>query len=313
MGISRYLAGVVVVVLVLGGAAWAADDGTPVNRSQYANREKLPDFTAAPCPNDPRTLEPVKGNLYRLSTGGHTGLVLITREGAVVVDPARTCTAAWYRDEIKNRFHVPVKYVIDSHVHADHISGSQVFQEDGALVVAHKNALEPIIGEKLAMAVPDRIFEKDMTITLGGETVKLHYVGPSHSNSMIMVTFPQERAVQCTDVCGSRSLPFNDFPDFYYDGWVETLNWVLEQDVDIVDPGHGPIATRADQKSQLDYIVDLHNQVLDLLRKGQAWDQLYRNVRFSEDVKKWSDYEGRHILNIVGMYRWVSDHRRGEW
>jgi glyoxylase-like metal-dependent hydrolase (beta-lactamase superfamily II) len=313
MKVFRYVACLAVVLLVPAGSAYAADDGIPVNRTQYANRQMLPDFTATPCPNDPRTLTQVNGNLYRLTTGGHNGLVLITSEGAILIDPARTCTAAWFRDEIKNRFSVPVKYVIYSHVHADHTSGSQVFQEDGALVVAHRNALEPIVGEKLAMAVPDRIFDRDMKITLGGETVLLHYVASSHSNSMIMVMFPKYRALQCTDVCGNHSMPFNDFPDFYYDGFVETLNWVLEQDVDVIDPGHGSLAKREDQKLVRDYVVDLHQQVLDLLRKGQSWDQLYRNVRFSDDVKKWSNYDQNHILNTLGMYRWVSDHRRGEW
>jgi glyoxylase-like metal-dependent hydrolase (beta-lactamase superfamily II) len=309
----HYIASIALAVSLLAGSAVAEDNGIPVDRSKYANREMLPDFTATPCPNDPRTLTQVKGNLYRLTTGGHTGLVLITREGAILVDPARTCTAAWFRDEIKNKFQVPVKYVIYTHAHADHISGAQVFQQDGALVVAHKNALEPIVGEKLAMAVPDRIFDKDMKITLGGETVLLHYVAPSHSNSMIMILYPGYKALQCTDVCGNHSMPFNDFPDFYYDGYVETLDWVLDQDVDIVDPGHGPLATKADEKLARDYVVDLHDQVLDLLRKGQSWDELYRNVQFSDEVKKWSLYNERRILNIMGMYRWVSNHRRGEW
>ena len=62
-----------------------------------------------------------------------------------------------------------------------------------------------------------------------------------------------------------------------------------------------------------DYVVDLHQQVLTLLQKGQSWDQLYRNVHFSDDIQKWSNYDQNHILNVLGMYRWVSDHRRGEW
>ena len=56
-----------------------------------------------------------------------------------------------------------------------------------------------------------------------------------------------------------------------------------------------------------------HQQVLDLVRKGQSWDELYRNVKFSDEVKKWTGYDQMHVLNILGMYRWVSNHRRGEW
>jgi hypothetical protein len=89
------------------------DDGVPVDTSKYANRRVLDDFTAAPCPDGPATLEQVDGDLYRHTTDAppalHSGLVLITREGALVIDPARTCTSGWLRDEIRRRFKVPVR------------------------------------------------------------------------------------------------------------------------------------------------------------------------------------------------------------
>lgn len=304
--------------LVLSGAsALAADDGVVINRAKYANRATLTDFTAAACPDNPRDLVQIKDNLYRHTTGAglavHSGFVLITKEGALLIDPAMTCTATWLRDEIKHRFNVAVVYVIYTHAHADHISGGQVFQQDGAIIVANQRAIEPIVGEKLPTAVPDRVFDKDMKITLGGETVLLHRIAPSHSNSMTMVLFPAYKALQCTDVCESKSMPYNDFLDFYYDGWIETLDWVLQQDVDLIDVGHYSPATKADITAERTYMVDLHRQVLDLVRAGQSWDQLYRNVRFSDEVKKWIAFDTMKTLNIMGMYRWVSNHRRGEW
>ena len=308
---------VVVAFVVAASPVRAQDNGTPVDHARYANREVLPDFTAADCPNNPRSLVQVKDNLYRHTTGAglavHSGLVLITREGALLIDPAMTCTAGWLRDEIRNRFHVPVRYVVLTHAHADHISGAQVFQKDGAIVVANMRALEPIVGEKIPTAIPDRVFDQDMTITVGGERVLLHRVAPSHSDNMTMVLFPSHRALQCTDVCESRSMPYNDFLDFYYPGWIETLDWVAKQDVDVIDIGHYSPATKADEAALRAYMVDLHQQVLDLVRAGQSWDQLYRNVKFSPDVQKWIAFDTMKTLNVLGMYRWVSNHRRGEW
>lgn len=294
----------------------ATDDGIAVDKTKYANRPLLADFTAA-CPGNPQGLEQIRNNLYRHTTGPglavHSGLVLITDEGALVIDPAMTCSSGWLKDEIKKRFNVPVKYVVYTHGHADHVSGGQVFQKDGAIIVANQRAIEPIVGEKIPTAIPDKVFDTDMTITLGGETVKLHRVGPSHSDSMVMVYFPKQKALQCTDVCESKSMPYNDFLDFYYDGWVETLDWVIKQDVDIIDVGHYSPATKADIVAERDYVVDLHQQVLDLVRQGQSWDQLYRNVKFSDNVRKWVAFDQMKTLNILGMYRWVSNHRRGEW
>jgi glyoxylase-like metal-dependent hydrolase (beta-lactamase superfamily II) len=311
--------GMIVLLLSFGlsGVVRAGDNGIPVDHSQYKNRPLLPDFTEAPCPDNPRGLTQIKENLYRHTTGTglavHSGLVLVTSDGALVIDPAMTCTAIWLRDEIKRRFNLKVRYVVYTHAHADHISGGQIFQQDGAIVVANQRALEPIVGEKLPTAIPDRVFDSDMTITLGGDTVLLHRVAASHSNSMTMVLFPKYRALQCTDVGESKTMPYNDFLDFYYDGWIETLDWVIGQDVDVIDVGHYTPATIEDQRALRAYMVDLHQQVLDLVRKGQSWDQLYRNVRFSDQVKGWTGFDQMHILNILGMYRWVSNHRRGEW
>ena len=296
---------------------WAQDDSRAVDRAQYTSRQVLPDPTAAPCPNNPRTLTQIKGNLYRHttgpSTGLHSGLVLITSEGALVIDPAMTCTATALLDEIKGRFHVPVKYVVLTHDHFDHMAGSQVFQQAGAVVIAHQNALEPIVGEKLPSAVPDRVFNKQMSLKLGGETVVLTHVAPSHSDSLVLVSFPSYKAIQCTDVCGTHRFPFNDLGDFYYEGWIETLDWVIKQNADVIDPGHGSLGTSADQQALKDYMVNLHAQVLSLVRQGEAWDQLYRKITFTDEQKKWEDYERAHILNTFGMYRWVTEHRRGVW
>jgi glyoxylase-like metal-dependent hydrolase (beta-lactamase superfamily II) len=54
-----------------------------------------------------------------------------------------TCTAGWLRAEIKRRFNVGVTYVVYTRAHADHISGPQIFQNDGAIVVANERGWSP--------------------------------------------------------------------------------------------------------------------------------------------------------------------------
>ncbi|MFW2177113.1 MULTISPECIES: MBL fold metallo-hydrolase [unclassified Moraxella] len=303
--------------LSMAHGAW--DDGTAFDRTKYANRETLPDFTAHMCdePEAQPTLTLIKDNLYRHTNGKglatHSGLVMITKEGALVVDSGATCSAPWLEAEIKKRFNVPIKYVVLTHAHADHIAGAEIWQKHGAIVVANQRAVEPIIGEKLPYALPDKIFDKDMTIKLGDEVVQLHRVEPSHSNSMTMVLFPRQKALQCTDVCQNKTMPYNDFLDFYYDGWIETLDWVIAQDVDVIDVGHYGLSNREQQVALRRYMVDLHQQVTDLTRQGMSWDQLYRNVKFSPEVQSWTNFNNMKTLNVLGMHRWVTNHRRGNW
>ncbi len=288
-----------------------------VDQSVYKNREILPDIYGAPDANLEKSLVQVKGNLYRHTNGTlpalHSGLVLITKEGAIVIDPALTQAAIWLNDEIKKRFNVAVKYVILTHGHYDHAGGSQIFQQAGAKVIIQKNGLEAIVGEKLPVAVPDIVFDDQLTIKLGGEIIVLNHIAPSHSNSMTVVTFPDYKAMQLTDIGESNTMPYNDFLDFYYDGWIKTLDWAIKQDVSYIDVGHYTPATLENIKDLREYMISLHSQVLSLVRQGQSWDQLYRNVKFSEKVKKWGGFEAMSKLNVIGMYRWVTNHRRGVW
>lgn len=288
-----------------------------IDQADYKDREILPDIYGVHDPNLEKSLVQVKGNLYRHTNATlpalHSGLVLITKEGAIVIDPALTQAAKWLNEEINNRFKVPVKYVILTHAHYDHAGGSQIFQQAGAQVIAQKNGVEAIVGEKLPIAVPDIVFDKELKIVLGGETVLLNHIAPSHSNSMTVVTFPDYKAMQLTDIGQSNTMPYNDFLDFYYDGWIKTLDWVLQQDVTYIDVGHYTPATLENIKAFRAYMISLHDQVLALVRQGQSWDQLYRNVHFSDEVKQWGGFEAMNKLNVMGMYRWVTNHRRGLW
>jgi glyoxylase-like metal-dependent hydrolase (beta-lactamase superfamily II) len=282
-----------------------------------AEREVGVDPHAAPDPAEVNAVTQVRDNLYRFTTSRgralHASLFLVTGEGIILTDPIRTSAALWLREELKRRFNKPVKYVIYSHAHFDHIGGGQVFQKDGAAVIAHENAVEPIVGEKLPTAAPDRTFKERMTVELGGETVRLTRIAPSHSNSMIIIEFPKQRAVMAVDFCPVNGLPYNDFPDFYYDGWMESLEYLNTLDFDILESGHLELGTKANVALNIEYMRSLHDQVLRLLREGQPWDQLSRNVKIDPKFSKWAYYDERRVLNILGMYRWVSQHRRGIW
>ena len=83
----------------------------------------------------------IAGDLYRFQFAGAYGLFLVTPEGLIVVDPVNTPTAQWLKGELDDRYDVPVRYVIYTHHHWDHIEGGWEF-EDTAEIVAHENLPE---------------------------------------------------------------------------------------------------------------------------------------------------------------------------
>ena len=128
---------------------------------------------------------------------------------------------------------------------------------------------------------------------------------------MIMIHFPGQRAMTATDFCPVGALPYNDFLDFYYDGWMESLHWLDRQDFDVLEGGHYDLGTKKEVGINIEYMRSLHDQVLRLVRAGQSWDQLW-NVKLDR-FKDRIGYEDMRCLNIQGMFRWVSSHRRGIW
>ena len=280
------------------------------------NRSIGPDPHAQPDPEERHAIVAVRDNLDRFEVGRgrarHSSLFLVTKAGIILTDPIRTSAARWLRGELRRRFAEPVKYVIYSHGHFDHIGGGQLFQEDGAAIVAHENAVEPIVGERLPTAVPDETFGKDRTLAPGGEQVELTFVAPSHSNSMIMIHFPKQRAMMAVDVCPVGALPYNDLLDFYYDGWMESLRRLGGRDFDILEGGHYDLGTKLEVGINVEYMQSLHDQVPNLVRAGQSRDQLWRQVKLDK-FKDRIGYADMRVLNVEGMFRWVSNHRRVIW
>ena len=86
-----------------------------------------------------REITKIAGEVYRFRNASHYSVFAVTPAGVIATDPINADAARWLKAEIANRFKQPVKYVVYSHDHADHISGGEVFA-DTAVVVAHENA-----------------------------------------------------------------------------------------------------------------------------------------------------------------------------
>ncbi len=76
-----------------------------------------------------REITRISGELYRFRNRGHFSVFLVTPAGVVVADPIDADAARWLKAEIAKRFAKPVKYLIYSHDHSDHISGGEVFAD----------------------------------------------------------------------------------------------------------------------------------------------------------------------------------------
>jgi glyoxylase-like metal-dependent hydrolase (beta-lactamase superfamily II) len=255
-----------------------------------------------------RAITPIAGDLYRFQNAGHYAVLLVTPAGILATDPINAAAATWLKEETQKRFGQPIRYVVYSHDHADHISGGEVLDGE-AVIVAHDNAKRAIVGEKRPTAVPEVTFSERLTIELGGKSIELLHVGRNHSDNSVVMHFPAERAVFAVDFIPVKSIAFRDLPDSYLPDWIESLQRVEQLDFDILVPGHGPLGTKADVAAFRGYLSDLYGQVLAAARAGKSLEETKAAVDLSK-YKEWNQFQAWSPLNIEGAYARIQLQRR---
>jgi glyoxylase-like metal-dependent hydrolase (beta-lactamase superfamily II) len=259
--------------------------------------------------NPVREISKIAGEVYRFRNNAHYSIFVVTNDGIIATDPINKAAAEWLKGELKTRFPgKPVKYLVYSHDHADHISGGEVFA-DTAVVVAHANARTAIIGEKRPTAAPTVTFTDRMDIDLGGTKLELHFVGRNHSNNSLVMRLPAEKVIFAVDFIPVNGVGFRDWPDAYLEEWIESLRRVEAMEFDILAPGHGALGDKKHVVAFRSYMEDLRNQVLAAVRAGKTLEETKALVDISK-YKDWGGFQQMGALNVEGMYRLVSANRR---
>ena len=259
----------------------------------------LPGLGSAQEPR--RAITQIAGDLYRFQNNFHFSVFLVTPEGVIATDPINADAAEWLKAEIKSRFNQPIRYVIYSHDHGDHISGGEVFKNDGATIIAHDVAKSDIAANNVPTATPDLTFTDRMTLSLGGKTVELIFLGKSHSDNMIVMHFPEERALFTVDFITRERLPFRTLRDGFWPDWAEAIDKVVAMDFDILAPGHGKLGNKDHARDHGQYLRDLAAEVQAGILSGKSLDDLKASIKM-EKYAEWGQYDTWLAENIEGMH-----------
>jgi glyoxylase-like metal-dependent hydrolase (beta-lactamase superfamily II) len=271
---------------------------------------------AAPAPaaaQPPYATIKVEGtdNVYMFRYGGYLSMFIVTKEGVIVTDPISLRRPAQvYLDEIRKITTAPIKYMIYSHSHYDHIAGGQPFKDAGATVIAHMNAKKRILHLKPAdVVVPDQIVDKKKVITLGGTTLELLYVGKNHSDSSLVMRLPKEKIIYTVDWIPLEALAFREMSDNFLDEFKDGLKKVLAMDWDRLLPGHPGrggrmIGTKDDVRAQLAYHEDLEAAARQAIAEGKNYDQA-RAMKLPK-YEQWNGYGSNLPGNIERYYDYIN-------
>jgi glyoxylase-like metal-dependent hydrolase (beta-lactamase superfamily II) len=238
-------------------------------------------------------------NVYVFRYGNHQSMFVVTRDGVIATDPiayGRPQAAVTYIEEIRKVSDKPIKYLVYSHHHYDHIAGGKPFQDAGAKIIAHKRAKERLaVLQDPYTPLPDEVFEKSRTLKLGGTVLELSYLGLNHSDSTIVMRLPKEKILFAVDFLPVGSFPGRGMIDFYPLEAESSIQQVLKMDWERLIPGHpgqpaDRLGTKKDVQDQLTLLRDASDAVKVAAREGKCWDTVEKELKLPK-YESWPGYQ----------------------
>ena len=275
--LSYALTAGVLVAACLGAVAWAQQPAPP-----------------------PFATTKVEGtdNVYVFRYGNHQSMFVVTSAGVIATDPigyGRPQAVVTYVDEIKKVTPQPIKYLVYSHHHFDHIAGGKPFKDAGATVVALKRTQERLAQIKDPHTVmPDETFDGHRTITLGDTTLELTYVGLNHSDNSVVMRLPKQKVLFAVDFIPVGSFPGRGMIDAYPLEWEDSLKSVMSMDWEKLIPGHpgapnGRLGTKQDVQAFLTLLQDASAAVKTEAQAGKCWDAVEKDLKLPK-YESWPGY-----------------------
>ena len=242
----------------------------------------------------------IADGVYSFRYAFHRNMFVVTDEGVIATDPMNPKAAGSMMDEIKKVTEKPVKYVIYSHEHWDHISGGKVFKAAGARFISHVNCAKEFKNNPNPNVVmPDEAYmgsRKD--VNLGGRTVELYYFGRNHGNCLSVMRLPKEKILFIVDIVTPKRVAFRNMPDFYPLDWVRSLAEIEKLDFERIIPGHGPpTAPAAAVREQREYLEDLMTAVREARKTERNPDKIRKMVKLPK-YKTWGGYKQWLEMNV---------------
>ncbi len=240
---------------------------------------------------------------------GHEVILVDT---LISLTPARELLAA-----IKELTGQSPTFVINTHPHADHVNGNQVFAPP-AKIIAHENVREFLVREGRAIidrflqgrpayaedlkdariVPPDIAFRDSLELDFGGRTVKIVHPGKAHTLGDSFVYLPESKVLFAGDLLFNHIIPPITGSST---GWIEAIEQLEKLDIETVVPGHGFVGKKQDLVDMKKFIIDLRQQVRTSYERKLTGEQALAGLKL-DAYRDWPHPE-RLKVDVDQLYR----------
>jgi len=246
-------------------------------------------------------------SIYMLEgAGGNIG-VSVGEDGVIVVDDQYAPLTPKIQEAITKLSNKPIKFVINTHWHGDHVGGNENLTAAGAVIIAHDNVRKRMSTEQFiallnrkvepspAKALPVVTFTTDITLHFNGEDIHVIHADPTHTDGDSIVVFPKAKVVHMGDCYMTISYPYADLSSGgSFDGFIATSDKVVAMSdaTTKIIPGHGPLSNKAELKGWHDMLVEIRAAVKKQADAGKALDAIQK----AKPTARWDDKWGAKFI-----------------
>ncbi len=267
------------------------------------------------------SIEHVQGNVYmvqRPGGGGNIG-VQVGPDGVLLVDALFAPLADRLVAAIKEVTDEEIRFLINTHIHGDHVGGNENLANLGVLIFAHDNTRTKFLEEsshfprqggsfapqQAAGGRPLITYDSAIGFHLNGEEVRAFLAPPSHTDGDTFVYFPESDVLHLGDVFRTTSYPIIDkFNGGTLRGTIAALDLAISMagpDTKVI-PGHGlEIVGRVEMQEFLDMILDIRDQVYTMIREGKHLDEVMAAAPAAIYDAEWGQEAGWTAIDFVPL------------
>lgn len=278
----------------------------------------------------PFTLKQVAPKVYAVidnangDSGANAGVVIGEEAVAIIDSLYRPKATQALLAEVRRLTPLPIRYLINTHYHIDHVAGNAVFAQAGAVIVGHKNVARWINTENLkffgptpsaevqaqvaALAPPQIGFDSEMKLNLGQRALLIKAL-PGHTGGDAVVSVEDAGVVFAGDLFWRRAIP--NLIDANTADWLRTLD-TLRQGATVFVPGHGDVGSAGDVQDFQRYLADVRaavRQQLDAGKDGEAL-QAATLAQLTPSYGGWAYFKSLGPRNVRDMQAELTGNKR---
>ena len=231
--------------------------------------------------------------------GGNMGL-FVGDDGVILIDDALPTHIQLIKKAIKTVTNKPIDFLINTHIHADHIGNNEILGSEGAHIVAHENILHDLLKEGMPRAkgkavpkaaLPQITFSHSMNFHLNGNETYVFHVPQAHTNGDAVIYFKDINILHTGDTLFNGMFPYIDFArggtlEGYISAQKKILTLINEQTKII--PGHGKLADKQDLESSIKMLEDAKKLIKALISQGKTEDEVMQLNPLLKYHDKWN-------------------------